>query len=80
MPHEISEINEAGILWHEKYQPNDSYVIVLLGQWVFDNFWKDRFKIVKLPHPASVFGNVNKEKYVKTAIDRITKVVSQHYR
>lgn len=73
LPTDFMEINKAGIDWHDKYEPNDNDIIVLLGNWVHKNFWWDRFKIVKLPHPASMMGNVNKEKYVRTAIDKIMK-------
>lgn len=76
LPKDFLIINQAGIDWHEKYETHESDVVVLLGRWVQENFWHDRFKIVKLPHPASCMGNVNKENYVKTAIDRITKAVS----
>ncbi len=71
LPKDFLEINNAGIEWHQKYKPLESDIVVLLGRWVRDNFWHDRFNIVKLPHPASCMGNVNKENYVKNAIHRI---------
>lgn len=71
LPKDFLIINQAGIDWHEKYQPHESDIVVLLGRWVQDNFWHDKFKIVKLPHPASCIGNVNKENYVKNAIAKI---------
>ena len=67
------EIEEDARLWHEKYQPQKNDVIVLLGNWTHKNFLKAGFKIVKLRHPASMMGYVNKEKYVLEAIDKIMK-------
>jgi len=74
LPTDFLEINNAGILWHEKYEPKETDIIVLLGAWVHKNFWWDRFNIVKLPHPASCMGRVNKETYVKNAIEKINKL------
>lgn len=71
LPTDFLEINNAGIVWNEKYNPHESDIVVLLGKWVQDNFWHDRFKIIKLPHPASCMGNVNKENYIKNAITKI---------
>jgi len=71
LPTDFLEVNNAGIMWHEKYNPHESDIVVLLGKWVQDNFWHDRFKIIKLPHPASCMGNVNKENYIKNAITKI---------
>lgn len=76
MPTDWLEINEAGILWGEKYPRKKTDVVVLLGSWVQNNFFWDDCKIVKLPHPASCMGKVNKEKYVRTAIDRIINAVT----
>lgn len=72
LPKDFLEINKAGIDWHEKYNPHEYDIIVLLGKWVQENFWWDRFKIVKIPHPASCMGNVNKELYIKKAIQLLT--------
>lgn len=71
LPKDFLEINKAGIDWHEKYNPHEDDIIVLLGKWVQENFWWDRFKIVKIPHPASCMGNVNKERYIKNSIHKI---------
>lgn len=73
LPKDFITINQAGIEWHDKYDPHESDVVVLLGRWVQENFWHDRFNIVPLPHPASCMGYVVKETYLKNAIERITK-------
>lgn len=71
LPKDFLIINKAGIDWHEKYNPKECDTVVLLGRWVQENFWHDGFKIIKLPHPASCMGNVNKELYIKNAIEKI---------
>jgi hypothetical protein len=73
LPKDFLTINQAGIDWHNKYEPQKSDIVVLLGKWVQTNFWHDSFKIINLPHPASCMGNVNKKKYIIDAIERITK-------
>ena len=76
LPKDWVEINEHGFLWGQKYQRRYTDVVVLLGKWVQNNFFWDDCKIVHISHPASCMGNVNKENYVKNAIDRITKAMS----
>ena len=71
MPTNIIELNSERINWQGKYEPKGEDVIVLLGNWVHKNFLSDGFKIVKIAHPASCFGRVNKEKYVLNAISKI---------
>jgi len=71
LPKDFAIINQAGIDWYDKYEPNENDTIVLLGKWVQENFWHDSFKIIKLPHPASCIGNVNKAEYIKKAIEKI---------
>lgn len=71
LPKDWLEINQHGIDWGEKYKPKENDIVVLLGKWVHDNFFCNNCKIVKLPHPASCMGNVNKENYVKNAIAKI---------
>jgi hypothetical protein len=71
LPKDFITISHAMVDWHGKYKPNESDIIVLLGRWVQDNFWRDKFKIVELPHPASCMGFVNKEIYTINAIDKI---------
>lgn len=74
-PKDKKEIWAGNLTWNSKYEPTDLSIIVLLGQWVQKNFLLTTAKIIKLPHPASCMGNVNKEKYVQTAIDRIKNAV-----
>jgi len=74
LPTDWIEINNSGISWGEKYPRNEKDIVVLLGKWVQDNFFWDDCKIVKLPHPASCMGNVNKENYVINAIAMIKAV------
>lgn len=74
LPKDWLEINQHGIDWGEKYKPKEDDIVVLLGRWVQDNFFWNNCKIVKLPHPASCMGNVNKEIYVKNAIAKIKAV------
>jgi len=75
-PKDKKEIWVGNLTWNSKYEPTPDTIIVLLGQWVQKNFLLTEAKIVKLPHPASCMGNVNKENYIKNAIDRIMKAVS----
>jgi hypothetical protein len=74
-PKDKREIWEGNLMWSEKYQPTIDSIIVLLGAWVHKHFLLTNAKIIKLPHPASQFGNVNKEKYVKNAVDKIKAVL-----
>lgn len=73
MPTDWNQINEAGITWGEKYPRKKTDIVVLLGAWVHDNFFWNDCKIVKLPHPASFISRVNKENYIKKAIDKINE-------
>jgi hypothetical protein len=57
--------------WRHTYDPDKNDIIVLLGQWVHKNFHLSHKNIVKLPHPASVMGGVNKSQYLINAIDKI---------
>jgi len=73
-PKDKKEILVGNITWNQKYEPTPDTIIVLLGQWVQKNFLLTEAQIVKLPHPASCMGSVNKDAYLKTAIERIMKV------
>lgn len=75
MPKDTLEINKSGVEWHRKYEPEDCDVIVLLGNWVHKNFWYDRFNVIKIAHPASMFGHVNKEQYVQNAASKIKAAI-----
>ncbi len=71
-PMDKQEITNWGTLWHEKYSPCDTDVIVLLGAWVHKYFIRvGAIPIIKLPHPASCMGNVNKENYILNAIQKL---------
>lgn len=74
-PKDKREIWAGNLIWSEKYQPTNDSIIVLLGGWVHKHFLLTNAKIIKLPHPASCFGNVNKEKYVKNAVEKIKAVL-----
>lgn len=72
MPKDSAAISEWNIKWFNKYNPSKSDIVVLLGRWVHENFIvKIDSKVVRLPHPASIMGNVNKEKYIVNAISKI---------
>jgi hypothetical protein len=75
-PKDKKEIWSGNLEWNNKYQPTDESIIVLLGQWVQKNFLLTNAKIVKLPHPASCMGSVNKENYIRNAITRIKDAAS----
>lgn len=70
-PKDNNEILIGNLKWNEKYQPTTDSTIILLGGWVHKHFLFTNAKIIKLPHPASQFGNVNKEKYIINAVDKI---------
>lgn len=74
LPNDKKEIWSSNLTWNSKYEPNEDDIIVLLGNWVQKNFLLTNARIVKLPHPASCMGNVNKENYVKSAIERIISI------
>ena len=76
MPTDKEEIWEHNLAWDEKYNPVTGSIIILLGDWVNKNFMlKDCQKIIKLAHPASCYGRVNKEKYVLNAISKINQMI-----
>ena len=74
LPKDKKEIWAGNLSWNRKYEPGPDAIIVLLGQWVQKNFLLTNTKIVKLPHPASCMGSVNKENYIKNAIAKIKAV------
>jgi hypothetical protein len=75
-PIDKKEIWVSNLDWNSKYEPTDESVIVLLGQWVQKNFLLTNAKIIKIPHPASFMGRVNKDAYINNAISRISKAVT----
>ena len=82
--HQIELVNQAEIdvkakEWHYKYKPKDEDVIVLLGNWVKENFeWNFGKKLkntVELFHPASFKVRGNKSQYVSDAIKLINNLL-----
>ena len=57
--------------WNERQQPTSDTIIVLLGGWVQKNFLLTEAKIIKLTHPAGIFGTKNKDEYVSGAVAKI---------
>lgn len=76
-PKDKKEIWAGNLTWSSKYEPTVDSIIVLLGQWVHKNFILTNAKTIKLPHPASCMGNVNKENYIKNAVDKISALTKQ---
>jgi hypothetical protein len=77
LPKDKNEIWAFNLSWNSKYEPSSETIIVLLGRWTQENFLLTNAKIVKLPHPASCMGYVNKEDYIKKAVERINSIL--HY-
>lgn len=66
-------------LWHEKYQPKQDDVIVLLGRWVHQKFDRRNLKnIIKLPHPAAFNVFPNRIDYVNNAMKEILNIQQSH--
>jgi len=61
--------------WNERQQPTSDTIIVLLGGWVQKNFLLTEAKIIKLTHPAGIFGPKNKEKYIIESIEKINNAI-----
>lgn len=64
-------INDEYGKWIEKHKPQSNDVIILLGRWVQDNFFYKETNIIKLTHPAGIFGTKNKDEYVSGAVAKI---------
>lgn len=75
-PKDKKEILLGNFGWLIKYQPTTDSIIVLLGNWTHKNFLTTNFKIIKLPHPASCFGSVKKDIYIKKAIEKIKEKIN----
>lgn len=61
-------------MWNITHSPTDSDIIVLLGQWVHDNFIKqDDFKgkIIKAAHPASTVYHAKPDEYIANLVQKI---------
>lgn len=60
--------------WHFRILPSYDDIIVLLGGEVFKNFIEDEENTpIVLHHPASVWSNEKKNKYVESAVEKITQ-------
>lgn len=57
--------------WNERHQPTSDDIIVLLGRWVQKNFLLTEANIIKLAHPAGIFGTKNKSEYINDAVEKI---------
>lgn len=63
------------LVWNEKYQPDSDSVIILLGTWVHKHFLFTNAKIIKLGHPAGIFGTKNKAEYIENAVKRVNELI-----
>lgn len=55
--------------WHCRFVPEPEDYIVLLGHWVQQNFVKSQGIIIKVPHPASILGASNVQKYLDQILE-----------
>lgn len=78
MPNTEAEIQEAQNTWHEKYNPGKNDVIVLLGNWVELNFQKRDLKVIKISHPAGVYGPTNQVSYINKSVEKITSAIAKN--
>jgi hypothetical protein len=52
--------------WHQRSDLNEKSIVILLGKWVQSNFHKNgNYTIINVPHPASVYGTENRQKYIE---------------
>jgi len=72
-PKDNALINKMATEWHIKHNPENGDIIVLLGTWVQKHFltMSRGYKIIKIGHPAGVFGSKNKAEYISKAIRSI---------
>ena len=75
LPKDKKIIKSCNSKWNKQYKPNNDTTIVLLGKWVQNNFSITNEKIIKLAHPASIFGTKNRTKYIKNAIKKVTTTI-----
>lgn len=68
-------IYACNLEWSKRHQPTSDTVIVLLGGWVQKNFLLTEAKIIKLTHPAGIFGTKNKDEYINGAVAQIKSVI-----
>ena len=78
LPVDWLEINEHRRIWLEKYNPNSSDTIVLLGKWVQENACFDGFNnVIELRHPASMVRKGSMPQYIMDSINTILKELNQ---
>lgn len=70
LPNDKKEIEQHNYKWYFKYHKKQS-VIVLLGNWVKENFYRDDKKVIVLNHPSSFICRKNVNEYVSNAIQKI---------
>lgn len=68
------EIQEANILWEEKYKPTEKDLAVTLGSWVRDNF-NIPMKKIFLRHPAGDSMAGKKKQYTFYAMGKISECI-----
>ena len=61
--------------WNNIQQPTSDTIIVLLGRWVRENFLLTNANIIKVPHPAGIFGTKNKDEYVDDVVEKIKEFI-----
>ena len=67
-PHEMHALTDD---WYWKNTPGNDDIIVLLGALVHEQFRFKDLKIVKLPHPSSIWSFPRQDEYVDSAILKI---------
>ena len=72
-PKDIPLINKCAIEWHKLNEPSQYDLIVLLGGWVQKHFWYDNLRVIKIKHPAGVFGPKKKAEYIQKVILEISE-------
>jgi hypothetical protein len=75
LPIDTEEINQHNYKWYFKYHDANS-IVVLLGNWVERNFYRDDKNVVKLNHPSSFICRKNVDSYVQDAISKIKDAAS----
>lgn len=67
---------ELALDWHERIQPTEDDIIVLLGAEVHENFiQKSLTKIIKVAHPASKRSHIEMNEYIK----RVSNLINHEF-
>lgn len=64
LPADRTIIMAQSIIWCEKYKPEADDRIILLGKWVQKNFLYSASHMIRVNHPASIYGHKNLMKYL----------------